>query len=217
MEIRRDDLARTDQLATTAKTKKVPPMLIPGICLCVAPGITERDTVSYALRPRGFEHGAAIRRHIFYGSNGAPLPGGGSAMVNARSPVAKIEFFFQGHELGERLASIHDPGYTNGFMANGNYTGGSSNRHRHGHGRYFVASQAIFEQIVSAIGASSPLPGGGLASDAGDWLEVADQIRGSGSNYGAWFSQLNALMRGSMNQAVFAYLLFRSANRRRGL
>jgi hypothetical protein len=208
---------RTARSIKITKEERVPFMLIPGICLCFAPGITERDSVRYALRPTGFLHGANIRRNIFYGSNGAPLPGGGSAGVFAQSPAAKIDFFFQGHEIGERLASINEPGQTYGHMANGNFTGGSTNRHRDGRGRYFIASQAIVERVASAIGASSPLPSAGLGADAGDWLEVADGLRGSDSNYGAWFSNLNAVMRGSMNQAVIAYLLFPRSSGRRGI
>lgn len=183
-------------------------MAISGVCLCYAPGITERDQVNFSMNGRCFELGANHR------AEGPFVDGRGNSIRSAvltsgvvGGPVAKIEFFLT-TAFGEYIASPTQPGLLTGYMANGNYTGRGANRHRRGTGRYFLAPLALIEQLGNLLRTDFPIPKMAHVEHADELLQVVDAARGAGSNLGAWFSNFAAVLRGSGNQCMLAWLKF---------
>ncbi|MCP5073905.1 MAG: hypothetical protein GY947_11505 [Rhodobacteraceae bacterium] len=188
---------------------------IPGICFCVAPGMSSGVDVLYTLRPAGFQLGTntnlneVFRRESARSFGGSEPLGGSGASVRADGPVAKIDFLLSAPSIGEHLASPTNPGRCTGFMANANYTGGDHNRHRYGEGRFFITSKEIAERIMSMVVPGIEIKNAGLGTNSQEWATVFDNIRGSGSNTADWLSNLQAALLGSINHVAIAYLIFR--------
>lgn len=187
--------------------------MIPGICLCLAPGLGRDAQVRYSLGPMGFINGpgeqARTNDAIFFDGAGNPLPGGGTAQQVTQGPLGKIEFFLQGAFVGRYAGSTSSPAPITGYMANEGYTGGSANRHRRGQGRYVVTSREAARRIAQALHLDQAIPSeAGLAGNFSDFLGHLDAFRGHGSQFAAWFQNLNAVGRGTMNLAVLSYLHF---------
>lgn len=184
--------------------------MIPGICLCLAPGLGAQADVTYCLYPNGFlsGSGAITNDPIFHDADGTPMSSR-FAQTRARGPLAKIDYFLQGAFVGRYSGTTSSPMPITGFMANANYTGGAENRHRRGRGRYVITSRELAQRVAQALHLDNALPSEtGLGSSFADFLEVADQFRGRGSEFAAWFNTLNAALRGTMNLAVLSYLRF---------
>ena len=110
--------------------------MMPGICLCIAPGVGANADVMYSLYPSGFLQGSGTRTPdtLFFDSGGNGLSAGW-ASVRTRGPLGKIEFFMNDAFAGRYSGTTSSPMPITGFMANAEYTGGSANRHRRGRGR----------------------------------------------------------------------------------
>ncbi len=185
--------------------------MIPGICLCHAPALERGANVLYALYPNGFNAGTGVSTSdpVFLDPEGNALPGGGAAQVRARGPLGKIEFFVEGAFVGRYGGSTSSPRRITGYMANSGYMGGQADRPRRGEGRYVITSREIARRIASALYLENEIPTeGGLSASFSEFLEVADKFRGNGSEFAAWYQHLSSALRGSMNLAALAYLLF---------
>jgi len=151
--------------------------MLPGICLCVAPGVSADADVMYSLYPQGFLAGSGISTNdpIFFDSGGSPMMSG-TASVRTNGPIARIEFFMQAAFVGRYSGSTASP-----------------------------------MPMASALYMGKAIPSNtGLSSDFSDFLDAADNFRGNGSNFAAWYQNLSAVMRGTMNLAVLSYLVFPS-------
>lgn len=188
---------------------------IPGICFCIAPGLSGDFNVRYLLRPHGFQLGSNTNpNEIFRAESGRGLGGsvplgGSGASVRSSSPADKIDFLLRDALIGEHLASPTSPADCTGFMANEDYTGGAVNRHRNGRGKFFLTSKQIAERIMSMMVPGINIKNAGLGTNSQDWASVFDQVRGSGSNTAGWLANLQNALMGSVNHVAIAYLIFR--------
>ena len=72
-----------------------------------------------------------------------------------------------------------------------------------------IVPREVAQRIAEALHLENPLPSqSGLADDFSEFLEVADQFMGRGSEFAAWFNNLNAVLRGTLDVAVLSYLVF---------
>ncbi len=190
--------------------------LIPGICLCGAPGIHMSGSafVLYSLYESGFADssvhrppGEIFRREV---AGGMDRPTGRpSASVRSQYPVASIEFFLSAPMIGEFLASPTSLRRCTGYMASSEAIGGGAGvAHRRGHGQYMIVNRELAQRLVSPTAGAIKFPKTSNEDFIEQWTGYIDELRGNGSDLQARLQQMMAITRGSMNQAVVAVLHF---------
>jgi hypothetical protein len=193
--------------------------VIPGICLCGAPGIhmTGSDSVLYSLHESGFTD-SSVRRapgQVFQSVTGRGIhqrvtpTGNPSASVRSQYPADVIEFYLNAPMVGEYLASPTNLRQCTGFMASSQaFGGGAGVPHRHGRGQYMLVNKSLAERLLSYTAGGIKLPKTTNEDFMEQWVGYLDEIREGESEVLAHLEQMTAIVRGSMNQVVVAVLHF---------
>jgi len=193
--------------------------IIPGICLCGAPGInmSGSDTVLYSLHESGFTDSSARRApgQIFQSVSGRGVhqrvspTGNPNASVRSQHPVDVIEFFLSAPMVGEYLASPTNLRQCSGYMTSSQaFGGGAGVPHRRGRGQYLLVNKTLAERLLSYTAGGIKLPKTSNEDFMEQWVGYLDEIRGEDSEVLARIDHMTAIVRGSMNQVVVAVLHF---------
>ncbi len=193
--------------------------VIPGICLCGAPGIhmSGSDSVLYSLHESGFVD-SSVRRppgEVFQQVTGRGIhqrvtpTGNPNASVRSQYPADIIEFHLNAPMVGEYLASPTNLRRCTGFMASSQAFGnGTGVPHRQGRGQYMLVNKTLAERLLSYTAGGIKLPKTSNEDFMEQWVGYLDEIRDDDSEVLARLEHMTAIVRGSMNHVVVAVLHF---------